>query len=240
VAQIAPNTAPVLITGDAGSGRESFARYIHMLGHQAENPFITLAGGTTTNENAAGLLFGSELSDRRGVLEAADNSTLFISELADLAPEAQRLLLGAMEQGSFYRVGGSKPVAVNLRLIASTRPGDQPGLRDDLRTRCSVLKLDVPALREYTEDVPELLRYFVDQLVDTQGLTFRKFGVATQNLLRNYPWPGNIQEMKNLVHRLLITGGDEEITLAELEKELAPATIENESGSSGFATARST
>ncbi len=228
-AQIAPNTAPVLITGDAGSGRESFARYIHMLSSQAEKPFITLISGTTTNENAAHLLFGGESTDRRGVLEKANNSTLFISDLEDLAPEAQRLLLGAMEQGSFCRIAVSEPVSVNFRLIASTKPGNPPGLRDDLRTRCSVLKLDIPALREYAEDVPELLRYFVDKLVDTQNLTFRKFGVAAQNRLRNYPWPGNIQELKNLVQCLLIAGGDEEIELAELEKELAPAASENES-----------
>jgi len=93
--------------------------------------------------------------------------------------------------------------------------------RVDLLSNLNVLSLRIPPLRDYAEDVPELLRYYVDRLVDEERLAFRRFGVAAQNRLRNYPWPGNIRELKNLVHRLLIQGGPEEIRLDEIEREIA-------------------
>jgi len=230
LAQIAPSGAPVLISGDTGSECESFARYIHMLSKQADKQFVAMVSAATTDENAAELLFGTEDKDQsqRGYLEKANGGTLFISDLEDMAPEAQRLLIGVMEQGGFCRPGGVRRVPLDVRLIGSTKPDDRRGLRSDLQLRFSVLKIDIPPLRDYAEDVPELLQYFVDKLVDTQGLPFRHFSVAAQNRLRNYPWPGNIREMSNLVQRLLIAGGAEVIELAELEKELAPITRDDE------------
>src|SRR6202008_3502850 len=139
---------------------------------------------------------------------------------------AQGLLVAALEAQTFTRVGGATPVKSNVRIIASAtsrflNADDTSGVRVELLSRLNVITLQVPPLRDYAQDVPDLLRYYVDRLVDEERLPFRRFGVAAQNRLRNYPWPGNIRELKNLVQRLLILGGEEEIKLEEIERELA-------------------
>ena len=225
--QIAPHEAALLILGEPGTGREAFARYIHSLGARKSGPFVTLTAGSLTDENAEAALYGSESAGtvRAGALEQAERGVLFVNELGDLPPAAQRLLLAAIDSGTFQRQGGTTPVACRARLMCSAQPafetrGTTP-FRQDLLSQLSVLTLRVPPLRDYAEDVPDLLRYYVDRLVDDQRLPFRRFSVAAQNRLRNYPWPGNIRELKNLVHRLLIQGGDEEIELAEIEREIS-------------------
>jgi DNA-binding NtrC family response regulator len=171
-------------------------------------------------------LFGSEVNGQvtAGVLERAAAGTLFINELEDLPVQAQRALLGTLESGQFTRVGGHAPVPLKARIVSSSRPGIESrsdGFRRDLLAHLNTLLIRVPPLREYTEDVPDLLRHYVDRLVDGEGLQFRKFSVAAQNRLRNYPWPDNVRELKNLVQRLLLQGGGEEIRLEEIERELA-------------------
>jgi two-component system, NtrC family, nitrogen regulation response regulator NtrX len=229
VKQIAPHEAPVLVLGEPGTGREAFARYIHSLSSRAEGPFIVVLAGSITEENAEEMLFGEGGGDARGgVLEQARGGVLFLNGLEDLAPTAQRLLLAAVESGRFLRKGGREPVEMDVRILSSAQPGFETRgpvpFRLDLLSNLNVLTLRVPPLREYAEDVPELLRHYVDRLVDEERLPFRRFGVAAQNRLRNYPWPGNIRELKNLVHRLLIKGGPEEIRLDEIEKEIALQT----------------
>jgi len=144
----------------------------------------------------------------------------------DLSADGQRLIVGAIEQNGFTRVGGRQRIALNVRWISSAQPGfDQQTsaqqLRRDLIAHLNVITLRVPPLREFAEDVPDLLRYYVDRLVDDQHLPLRRFSVAAQNRLRNYPWPGNVGELKSLVQRVLILGADEEIRLEEIERELA-------------------
>jgi DNA-binding NtrC family response regulator len=232
VKQLAPHEAPVLILGEAGTGREAFARYIHSLGPRAAGPFVTVVPGSLTGENLETMLYGSESGGtvRKGLIEQAEHGVLFINELGDVSPAAQRLLFAAFDTGSFQRAGGSTQVRFDARVISSAQPGFESRgpepFRIDLLTHLNVLVLRIPPLREYGEDVPDLLRYYVERLVDDERLPFRRFGVAAQNRLRNYPWPGNIRELKNLVHRLLIRGGSEEIRLDEIEREItsqAPA-----------------
>jgi DNA-binding NtrC family response regulator len=225
VKQLAPHEAPVLIVGESGTGREAFARYIHTLSPRAAGPFVTVAAGSLTDANAEEILCGGGDGARAGLLEQAERGTLFLNGLEDLASEAQRLLLAAIETGSFLAKGGRISIRFDARLISSAQPGfesrgSEP-FRVDLLSNLNVLSLRIPPLRDYAEDVPELLRYYVDRLVDEERLAFRRFGVAAQNRLRNYPWPGNIRELKNLVHRLLIQGGPEEIRLDEIEREIA-------------------
>jgi DNA-binding NtrC family response regulator len=227
VKQIAPHEAPVLVLGEPGTGREAFARYIHALGSRASGPFVTLVAGAVTEGNAEDVLFGVENASGAtpGVLEQARGGVLFINGLEDLAPAAQRLLLAVIESGSFQRRGGRDAQAFDVRILSSAQPGFETRgplpFRLDLLSNLNVLTLRIPPLRDYAEDVPELLRYYVDRLVDDERLPFRRFGVAAQNRLRNYPWPGNIRELKNLVQRLLIQGGSEEIRLDEIEREIA-------------------
>jgi two-component system, NtrC family, nitrogen regulation response regulator NtrX len=227
--QMAANPSPLLLIGESGSGREACARYVHEQGPRAAAPFVTLIAGTLREADAERALFGGEVHDggrQEGLLEQAAGGTLFIHEIEDLPAAVQRLLYGVFESEHFTRLGGSEPVALRARLISSAQPGIEQragseALRRDLLAHLNVLIMRVPPLREYAEDVPELLRHHVDRVVDTEGLTFRRFSVAAQNRLRNYPWPDNVRELRHLVHRLLIHGGSEEIRLEEIERELA-------------------
>jgi len=180
-------------------------------------------------------LLGSERGEEivAGAFERASGGTLLIDELADLSAAAQKVLVGVLEDGHFTRVGGSTPVKVDTRVVATVdadfEAQVQSGeLRRDLVAQLSELTLRVPPLREYAEDVPELLTYYVDKLVDSEGLTFRRFSVAAQTRLRNYPWPDNVRELKNLVRRLLLSGSGEDITLPEVEAEVSATASINE------------
>jgi two-component system nitrogen regulation response regulator NtrX len=232
--QIAANPSSVLLIGEPGSGREAFARYLHERSPLAGHPFVTLIASSLREADAESRLFGRDgptnASDggthQTGLLEEAAAGTLFIHEVEDLPPSAQRLLVGVLESGQFLRMGGTEPVRLTARVLSSAQPGIEnragaEGFRRDLLAHLNMLIVRVPPLRDYAEDVPELLRHYVDRLVDTEGLQFRRFSVAAQNRLRNYPWPDNVRELKNLVHRLLIQGGAEEIRLEEIERELA-------------------
>jgi len=227
VKQIAPHEAPVLVLGETGTGREAFARYIYAMSSRASAAFVTLVAGSITETNAEEMLLGVEGAGgvSAGVLEQAQGGVLFINGLEDLAPAAQRLLLAVLESGTYQRKGGRTTLRFDARILCSAQPGFETRgpvpFRLDLLSNLNVLTLRIPPLREYAEDVPELLRYYVDRLVDDERLAFRRFGVAAQNRLRNYPWPGNIRELKNLVQRLLIQGGPEEIKLDEIEREIA-------------------
>jgi two-component system, NtrC family, nitrogen regulation response regulator NtrX len=226
--QIAGNPSSVLLVGEPGTGREAFARYMHEQSPRANRAFVTLIASTLRESDAEGQLFGREEGGSvtvNGLLEEANGGTLFINEIEDLPPAVQRMLIGVLEAGNFTRLGGTQPVVFNARVLSSAQPGVEiragEGLRRDLLAHLNTLIVRVPPLREYAEDVPELLRHYVDRAVDSESLTFRRFSVAAQNRLRNYPWPDNVRELKNLVHRLLIQGGAEEIRLEEIERELA-------------------
>jgi len=228
VQQYANHDSPVLLTGEAGTGRAAFARYIHALSDRAEGPLVNLLAASLTDNNAEEQLFGTEGNGEvhNGYFERAKNGTLIIDELTDLNDLAQKLILSALEQGEFVRRGGHEPIKLQVRVLATVN-GDYESrieagsLRRELVSNLNTLSLQVPPLREYAEDVPELLSYYVDKLVDSEGLSFKRFGVAAQNRLRNYPWPDNVRELKNLVRRLLLTGAGEVISLDEVEKEIA-------------------
>jgi DNA-binding NtrC family response regulator len=228
IARVAQHDAHVLITGEPGSGRELYARHLASQSAQARAPFVMVLGGDLSDEDAQRQLLGD--GSEPGALERAAGGVLFIKELGDVSPTGQRLLLGALEQRAYRPTGGSTDRPLKVRIISSASPGFErgEGVRRELLSHLSVVVIRVPALREYSEDVPELLRHHVDLLVEEEGLPFRRFSVAAQNRLRNYPWPGNVRELKNLVNRLLILGGEEEITLAEVEAQVAAGAAEGE------------
>jgi DNA-binding NtrC family response regulator len=220
-AAAATRNEPLLVVGEPGTGRKLLARHVHHLG-RPKLPFEMLVAAAVPEANAAALLFGAATGGppEAGVLERAAGGSLFLRDVQDLGPECQRLLAGVLAQGSFVPVGRAGAVPLAARVLASTTPDGMRRMRPDLLSRLAVLELRVPPLRDRREDVPELLRYCVDRLVDGEGQRFRRFGLAAQNRLRNYPWPGNVRELSNLVRRLLAAGGDEEIGLAELESQL--------------------
>lgn len=228
VQQYAGHESPVLLTGEPGTGRGAFARYIHAMSNRSDGELVLLLAASLTDSNAEEQLLGSEANGEinPGFFEQAAGGTLIIEELTDLSDSVQKLIIGVLEQGRFVRKGGHTPVELRARTLA-TVSADIEGaieagkLRRELVANLNVLNLRVPPLREYAEDVPELLSYYVDKLGDSEGLQFRRFSVAAQNRLRNYPWPDNVRELKNLVRRLLMTGSGEEITLDEIEREVS-------------------
>ena len=233
VRKAAQHETSVLMTGEAGTGREAFARYLHSLSDRATRPFVDLVCSALTDENVEELLLGKEQDGevRPGYFEQARGGIVFLNELGDLRPRAREVLLGTLEQQGFIRVGGRDLVPHDVRVISAAQPGFEKrggGFRQDLLDHLSVLQIRIPPLREYSEDVPDLLRYYVDVLVDSAGVPFRRFSVAAQNRLRNYPWPGNMRKLKNMVHRLLIEGGDENISLQEVEQALATEAPSND------------
>ena len=231
VQQYARHDGFVLLSGEPGTGRGAFARYMHALSRRADEPLTSLTAASVTQSNAEEQLLGREGNGEvtAGAFERASSGTLVIDELTDLSDAAQKILLGVLEDGSFTRVGGSIPVKVKARIVATISADyeamiESGRLRRDLVAQLGVLSLRVPPLREYSEDVPELLTYYVDKLVDAEGLTFRRFSVAAQNRLRNYPWPDNVRELKHLVRRLLLSGSDDDIALEEVEAEISAST----------------
>jgi two-component system nitrogen regulation response regulator NtrX len=227
VQNAASSASPVLLVGELGSGREAYARYLHSLSARAAKPFFMVVAASLGPDPAAAL-FGSERDGKAalGAFDQAAGGSLYLNGLEELNSEAQRALLGAIEQNSYTRVGGRDRLPLNVRLISSAQDGFESrnspeAFRRDLIAHLNVITLRVPPLRDYAEDVPDLLRYYVDRMVDDQHLPLRRFGVAAQNRLRNYPWPGNLSELKNLVQRVLILGAGEEIRLEEIERELA-------------------
>lgn len=235
VQQYARRDSPVLLSGEPGSGRGAFARYMHALSGRTEEPLISMTAAALTDGNVDEKLLGSEQGDdiHVGAFENAGRGTLVVDEVADLNAAGQKILLGVLEDGSFTRVGSRTPVRLDARILATIDSGYeakiQSGeLRRDLIAHLNILSLRIPPLREYAEDVPELLTYYVDKLVDSEGLAFRRFSVAAQNRLRNYPWPDNVRQLKNLVRRLLMTESDEDISLEEVEAEFSSAAPVNE------------
>jgi len=223
VRHLATHDAPVLIIGEAGTGREAFARYLHAQSKRRSGSFVNLVASSLSEMDPREVLLGD--AGRPGLMEQAQGGVLYINELTDLSDDAQGLLLGVLEQGGIRRAGNPALVPLEAQLISSVQPGVDRAvaagqLRRDLYAHLDVVSIRIPTLSEYAEDVPELLRYYVDVLVDREDLAFRRFSVAAQNRLRNYPWPGNIRELKNMVHRFLILGGEEEISLEEVEATL--------------------
>ena len=226
--RIAGHNTWVLITGEAGSGKRNFARYLHYNSPRVDGPFVEVAAGSLTGgSSAAPELFGSEQDGRvnYGRLEQANNGTLFIDEVADLDMGAQVRLLSALTGQKFHRVGGTAPVAVDVRVLAATRTDLEAevrngNFREDLYYHLNVVPLRIPPLREHPEDIPELLRFYVERFVSREKLPHRQFTDGALSRLRGYPWPGNVRELKNLVQRLLILGEGEQIGVHEVDAAL--------------------
>ena len=226
--KIAQHKSWVLISGEAGAGKKTFAHYIHDQSPRGDGPFVEVAVGSMTGENSAAELFGHEEGESvsYGRLEQANGGTLCIGDIADMDLQTQALLLGVFQTHSFKRLGGSEDVDVDLRIVATTHRNLEEEVtagrfRDDLFYHLNVVPLHIPALREHADDVHELLNFYIDYLVSHEHLSYRHFSVAAQNRLRSHDWPGNIRELRNLVQRLLILGSGEVIELEEVEQAIS-------------------
>jgi DNA-binding NtrC family response regulator len=225
--RIAAHDSRVLIRGEPGSGKEVAARYLHHMSPRRERPFVELNLTAVPAANMAVRLFGAETPGEIsiGVLEQAAGGTLFLDQIGDLSLDAQARLLSVLEEQRFLRIDGKTPLVLDVRIVAASSRDlaalVQSGqFREDLYYHLNVVPLTVPPLREHREDVPELVGFFVDWMVDHEHLPYKRFTTAALNLLRNHGWPGNIRELRNLVQRLLILGPGEEIGETEVSTAL--------------------
>jgi len=237
--RLAQHEARVLLIGEPGCGKENLARYLHANSPRREGAFVDVGVGGIAPGTAAVEFFGREEGGRvqPGLLEQAHGGTLFLDEVADMDEETQIRLLSVLESHNFSRVGGVSPIHVDVRIIASTRKSLEEEVRlghfrRELFYLLNVVTLKIPPLREHNEDIPELLRFYVDYYVQREKLAFRRFPVSAQNFLRHYPWHGNVRELKNLVQRLLILGSGEEVSLEEVKSTLGDA-LEDSKGVAG-------
>lgn len=225
--RIAKSNSPVLIHGEFGTDKELMARYIHYNSDNANAPFIHVNVASLNESNSI-----LELTGEKGLFSQVGNGTLFLRDIADLNSNLQSFLVTCLANKSYSPQGSNENLPVQFRLISATRINIEEHIKlgsfnSELYYFMNVLPLSIPPLREHYEDIPELLEFYVNEFVDKEGLSYRKFNVAAQNKLRSYDWPGNLRELKNLVQRLLIVDNNEPIDIEEVELALNKEKLES-------------
>ena len=225
--RIAQHKTSIFITGESGSGKEVIARYLHGQSPRAEGPFVTVGVAGLARENPDAELFGTEHDGHVtfGSLEQANGGSLFLKDIADMDLNTQARLLSALENEALLRVGGREPVQIDVRIIAATRRDLAEAVgagtfRDDLFYHLNVVPLNVPPLRDRSEDIEALINYYLGYFELNEGLPRREFASGAKNRLRDYEWPGNVRELKNLVQRLMILGSSGQVSVPEINSAL--------------------
>ena len=228
--QAANNASPVMITGESGSGRETLARYIHHLSSSSGDMVIldhSLASGENVYEYLFGSISGGLVSS--GLMDKASGGVLFIPKLDHLPGHTLELLNNALESNGYTPQGGTGLKPLGCRFICSAGENleqlvQEKQLPGPLYFHLNVLPLKVPALRDRPEDIPELIRYFSDWFPNHENLPYRTFSVSVQNRMRNHAWPGNVRELRNMIQRLLVLGGEGEVSAQEIDNTLSQST----------------
>ncbi len=217
----------VLITGERGAGKKTFARYVHALGAGRDREFIVLSEDDFSDRGLARELFGSEADGviTPGVLELCKGGTVLVDDVVTLPVQDQKILSHLLERKQFSRIGGNTLQKLEVRILVATSRTLQAEVRagrfdSKLYFQLNAVPIHVPALREHLMDAPELLRHYIDFYCSQENYPYRSFSIAAQNLLLHYAWPGNIRELANLVQRLLILGTSDEISAEEVELAL--------------------
>ena len=225
--RIAQHKTSIFITGESGSGKEVIARYLHGQSPRAEGPFVTVGVAGLARENPDAELFGTEHDGHVtfGSLEQANGGSLFLKDIADMDLNTQARLLSALENEALLRVGGREPVQIDVRIIAATRRDLAEAVgagtfRDDLFYHLNVVPLNVPPLRDRSEDIETLINYYLGYFELNEGLPRREFASGAKNRLRDYEWPGNVRELKNLIQRLMILGSSDQVSVPEINSAL--------------------
>ncbi|PZP87069.1 MAG: sigma-54-dependent Fis family transcriptional regulator [Azospirillum brasilense] len=214
--QIAPSEASVLITGESGTGKEVIARFIHKKSSRASKPFIAVNCAAIPANLMESELFGHEkgaftgaLSRRLGKFEEANGGTLLLDEISEMDVGLQSKLLRAIQEREIDRVGGSKPVKVNIRILATSNRDLEAEVkkgtfREDLYFRLNVINLMLPSLKDRVDDIPPLADYFVEKYSKANALPPRKLTAEAIAKLKSHPWPGNVRELENIMHRAVL------------------------------------
>ncbi len=226
--KVAPTDARVLITGANGTGKEVVARLIHAESNRASQPLVEVNCAAIPSELIESELFGhvkgsftGAIKDKTGKFEQADGGTLFLDEIGDMSLAAQAKVLRALQENEITRVGGDKAIHVNVRVLAATNKDLQKEIaegrfREDLYHRLSVIPIHIPSLDERKDDIPLLVDYFCEQICGEQGIKGKTFDPEAVAALQERSWTGNIRELRNVVERLIILGG-QTITKADIE-----------------------
>jgi two-component system nitrogen regulation response regulator NtrX len=234
--KVGPTAARVLITGENGTGKELVARAIHAVSPRRDRPMVEVNCAAIPSELIESELFGhmkgsftGAFADRAGRFEQADGGTLFLDEVGDMSLSAQAKLLRVLQEGVVTRIGGAKPIQVDVRVLAATNKDleieiAESRFREDLLYRLNVVPIDVPPLRERLEDVPALVAHFAELLGASAGVPGKRFAEEAVRRLQTRPWPGNIRELRNAVERVLILAPGKVVTAADVDR-LLPADL---------------
>ena len=226
--KVARHPSTVLVTGESGTGKELVARYIHRASPRAAAPFVAVNCGAIPEALLESELFGhakgsftGATSDREGLFAEADGGTLFLDELGELPMPLQVKLLRALQEGEVRRVGDNVSRSIDVRVVAATARDLEADVADgkfraDLYYRVNVVRIHLPALRERTEDVPELVRHFIDRFNRRLGLQVSGAAPATMRALMEYPWPGNVRELENVIERAMVLADGPQLGIEQL------------------------
>ena len=227
IKRIAEHESWVLLSGAAGSGTKVAAHYLHNNGRHHDKNFVEINLSSLSYKNNAEEFIGyqSEQGLAKGLLDSAQDGTLFLRNIDEADEATQNFLLGLLQTGQFQHAGTSSSITFKAHIICSTHKNleklvEENKFRKDLFYLINVVPLHIPALKEHKEDIPDLLNYYTNVMVEQEKLPYRHFSLAAQNRLRNYEWQGNIRELTNLVQHLLITAAGSEISLEEVESAI--------------------
>jgi two-component system, NtrC family, response regulator AtoC len=234
--KVARHPSTVLITGESGTGKELIARHIHDASPRASRPFVAVNCAAIPESLLESELFGhakgaftGATAERQGLFEEAHDGTLFLDELGDLPVPLQVKLLRALQEGEVRRVGDNASRSVDVRLVAATARDLEADVADgrfraDLYYRINVVRIHLPALRERAEDIPELVRHFVDRFNRRLGLRVTGVTAAAMRALVEYPWPGNVRELENVVERAMVLTDGPQLDVEQLPTLSAPVS----------------
>ena len=230
----AKRSTSILITGETGTGKEVLAKAIHRMGSRNDKPFIDINCAAVQNTMLESELFGYEAGAftgaqkrKRGLMEVADEGILFLDEISSMSADMQAKILRALEERSFRRVGSTSSINIDVQILAASNKNlpemIEKGLfREDLYYRLKVINLEIPPLREHPEDIPGLAGHFIQTNNPKMGLNIQNMAPAALELLKKYPWPGNIRELRNVIERAMIFCDDATIDVQHLPAELKP------------------